>query len=187
MRDDTKPQDIEIATLAGGCFWCTEAVFQEIEGVEHVESGYTGGDNPNPTYQQICMGNTGHAEAVQVHFDPSVISFGDILEVFFVTHDPTTPNRQGADVGTQYRSAIFYHSPEQREAAEESIAGFEADGVFDAPIVTEVTELEEFYPAESDHQNYYRQNPQQGYCMVVIDPKLAKLRAALADRLKKDA
>jgi peptide-methionine (S)-S-oxide reductase len=116
-----------------------------------------------------------------------VISFGDILEVFFVTHDPTTPNKQGADVGTQYRSAIFYHSSEQREAAEESIAGFEADGVFDAPIVTEVTELEEFYPAERYHQDYYRQNPQQGYCMAVIDPKLAKLRAALADRLKKDA
>lgn len=186
MRNDSEPQEIEIATLGGGCFWCTEAVFQELEGVEHVESGYTGGDNPNPTYQQICMGNTGHAEAVQVHFDPSVISYGDILEVFFLTHDPTTLDQQGADIGTQYRSAIFYHSREQREVAEELIAKLEANDVFDAPIVTEVAELDEFYVAESYHQDYYRQNASQGYCTVVIDPKMAKFRAAFVDRLKKD-
>lgn len=186
MSDDNEPQEIEIATLGGGCFWCTEAVFQELEGVEHVESGYTGGDNPNPTYQEICRGNTGHAEAVQVHFDPSVISYGEILEVFFLTHDPTTLDQQGADIGTQYRSAIFYHSREQREAAEELIAKLEANDVFDAPIVTEVTELDEFYVAESYHQDYYRQNASQGYCRVVIDPKMAKFRAAFLDRLKKD-
>lgn len=186
MSDDNEPQEIEIATLGGGCFWCTEAVFQELEGVEHVESGYTGGDNPNPTYQEICRGNTGHAEAVQVHFDPSVISYGEILEVFFLTHDPTTLDQQGADIGTQYRSAIFYHSREQREAAEELIAKLEANDVFDAPIVTEVAELDEFYVAESYHQDYYRQNASQGYCTVVIDPKMAKFRAAFLDRLKKD-
>jgi peptide-methionine (S)-S-oxide reductase len=186
MDPEETTKSSEIATLGGGCFWCTEAVFQELEGVEHVESGYTGGDNPNPTYQEICMGNTGHAEAVQVHFDPSVISYRDILEVFFLTHDPTTLDQQGADIGTQYRSAIFYHSPQQREVAEELIAKLEANGVFDAPIVTEVAELDEFYVAESYHQSYYRQNASQGYCTVVIDPKMAKFRAAFVDRLKKD-
>jgi peptide-methionine (S)-S-oxide reductase len=186
MIDDNTPQEVEIATLGGGCFWCTEALFQELEGIEHVVSGYTGGDNPNPTYQEICMGNTGHAEAVQVCFDRSVISYREILEIFLATHDPTTLDQQGADIGTQYRSAIFYHSPEQREVAEDLIAELEAEGVFDSPIVTEVTELDEFYVAESYHQDYYRQNPNQGYCTVVIDPKVAKLRAAFADRLRKD-
>lgn len=186
MSNDSGAQGIEIATLGGGCFWCTEAVFQELEGVDHVESGYTGGDNPNPTYQEICMGNTGHAEAVQVHFDPSVIPYRDILQVFFLTHDPTTLDQQGDDIGTQYRSAIFYHSPRQREVAEELIAKLEADEVFDAPIVTELAELDEFYVAESYHQDYYRQNANQGYCTVVIDPKMAKFRAAFVDRLKKD-
>ncbi len=185
MKNDDEPQEIEIATLGGGCFWCTEAVFQELEGVEHVESGYTGGDNPNPTYQEICTGNTGHAEAVQVHFDASVISYRDILEVFFLTHDPTTLDQQGGDIGTQYRSAIFYQSPQQREVAEELIAKFEGNAVFDAPIVTEVVELDEFYVAESYHQDYYRQNGNQGYCRVIIDPKMAKFRAAFVDRLKK--
>jgi peptide-methionine (S)-S-oxide reductase len=176
-----------IATLGGGCFWCTEAVFQELEGVEHVESGYAGGDVPDPTYQAVCSGGTGHAEVVRVHFDPSLISYRDILEVFFLTHDPTTPNQQGADVGTQYRSAIFSHSPEQREIAEELITELENNGVFDRPIVTEVTDLDTFYPAEEYHQDFYRRNPNQGYCMVVINPKLAKLRKAFADKLKQEA
>jgi len=176
----------EIATLGGGCFWCTEAVFQEVEGVEYVESGYTGGHTPDPTYQAVCGGGTGHAEVVQVHFDPSVISYREILEIFFLTHDPTTLNQQGADVGTQYRSAIFWASPEQRETAEQLIAELEANGVFDSPIVTEVTELETFYPAEGYHQDYYRENPYQGYCTVVINPKLAKFRKAFADKLKRD-
>lgn len=178
------PQTIEIATLGGGCFWCTEAVFLEFVGVTHVESGYTGGDTLNPTYQEICAGNTGHAEVVQVHFDPAVTSYEEILEVFFLTHDPTTLNRQGADQGTQYRSAIFYASPEQHETAEALIAKLEANGVFHAPIVTEVAELGVYYPAEGHHQDFYRQNPNQGYCMVVINPKLAKFRAAFADKLK---
>jgi peptide-methionine (S)-S-oxide reductase len=178
---------LEVATLGGGCFWCTEAVFLELGGVEHVESGYTGGDTPDPTYREVCGGDTGHAEVVQVHFDPAVISYRDILEVFFLTHDPTTPDQQGADVGTQYRSAIFYHSPRQREAAEDTIAKLEANDVFDAPIVTEVTELDTFYPAEEYHQDYYRRNPYQGYCTVVINPKMAKLRKAFADRLKREA
>ena len=147
MKNDDEPQEIEIATLGGGCFWCTEAVFQELEGVERVESGYTGGDPPNPTYQEICTGTTGHAEAVQVHFDASVISYRDILEVFFLTHDPTTLDQQGGDIGTQYRSAIFYQSPRQREVAEEFIAKLEGNGVFDAPIVTEVARLELKFPA----------------------------------------
>lgn len=187
MGDEAHKSRTQTATLAGGCFWCTEAVFQQLEGVEHVESGYTGGDTPDPTYQEVCGGGTGHAEAVQVHFDPSVISYRDLLEVFFLTHDPTTPDQQGADIGTQYRSAIFYHSPEQREAAEEMIAKLEANGVFDAPIVTEIAELDTFWPAEGYHHDYYLQNPNQGYCRVVIDPKLAKFRKAFADKLKADA
>lgn len=186
MSEETDGSSIEVATLAGGCFWCTEAVFQKIRGVEHVESGYTGGDTEHPTYERVSMGTTGHAEAVQVHFDPGVVSLRDILKVFFATHDPTTPNRQGADVGTQYRSAIFYGSPEQREVAEGLIAELDAQGLFDAPIVTEVAALEEFWAAERHHQDYYRENPKQGYCRVVIDPKMAKLRAEYADLLTAD-
>lgn len=187
MNDRNAESSLEIATLGGGCFWCTEAVFQEVEGVEHVESGYAAGDTADPTYQQVCSGATGHAEVVQVHFDPTVISYGDLLEIFFLTHDPTTPDQQGADVGTQYRSIILHSSDEQRRAAEELIGKLTDNDVFDGPIVTQVEELETFYPAEEYHQNYYRQNPNQGYCSVVINPKLTKFRANFADRLKPGA
>jgi len=184
VSHEDKAESNEIATLGGGCFWCTEAVFQELEGVSVVESGYTGGDKPNPTYHEICMGNTGHAEVVQVHFDPALITYREILEVFFATHDPTTLNQQGGDVGTQYRSAVFTHSAEQRQVAEQLVADLESRQLFDRPIVTEITELGTFYPAEQYHQDYYLQNPAQGYCQVVINPKMAKFRAAFAGRLK---
>lgn len=174
----------ETATLGGGCFWCLEAVFELLEGVERVESGYAGGSAPNPTYQKVCAGTTGHAEVVQVTFDPAVTSYREILEVFFATHDPTTLNRQGPDVGTQYRSAIFHHSAEQRETAQALIAELEKSGVFPGAIVTEVAELTEFHPAEADHRGYYRNNPSQPYCTFLIDPKVAKFRQRFADRLK---
>lgn len=174
----------EAATLGGGCFWCLEAVFELLEGVERVESGYAGGSEPNPTYQEVCAGTTGHAEVVQVTFDPRMIDYGDILEVFFATHDPTTLNRQGPDVGTQYRSAIFYHSEDQKETAQSLIAELEQSGIFPGPIVTEVTELDEFHPAEQYHQEYFRNNPNQPYCTFLIDPKVAKFRRKFADRLK---
>jgi peptide-methionine (S)-S-oxide reductase len=174
----------ETATLAGGCFWCLEAVFQQLQGVERVSSGYTGGRMPNPTYEAVCGGNTGHAEAVQVVFDPSVISYRDLLDVFFTIHDPTTLDRQGADVGTQYRSAIFYHTPAQQATAQAVIADLGGQGVWDAPIVTAVVPLEQFYPAEAYHQDYYRRNPTQAYCRVVIAPKVAKLRQHFLERLK---
>ena len=180
-------RNIEIATLGGGCFWCVEAVFLEVEGVEHAESGYAGGELPDPTYEAVCSGTTGHAEVVQVHFDTSVIGFRDILEIFFATHDPTTLNQQGADIGTQYRSAIFYSSEQQRRTAEELIEELENGDYFSAPIVTEVTPLERFWPAEEYHQDYYRRNPGQGYCRVVIDPKMAKFRATYAERLRTSA
>lgn len=167
----------EVATLAGGCFWCLEAIFELARGVESVESGYTGGHLANPTYRQVCTGTTGHAEAVRVTFDPSVISYRDLLDLFFEIHDPTTLNRQGADVGPQYRSAIFYHSPEQRELAEKVIAELQAERYPDRPIVTEVVPAGEFYLAEPEHREYYRRNPDAPYCQVVIAPKLAKLRA----------
>jgi peptide-methionine (S)-S-oxide reductase len=175
----------ETATLAGGCFWCLEAVFEELRGVEKVVSGYMGGHVKNATYKQVCSGESGHAEVVQVTFDPSVITYRDLLEVFFVIHDPTTLNRQGADVGTQYRSAIFTHSPEQHAAALEVKAAFSQAKVWDDPIVTEVVPAEAFYVAEEYHQGYYRNNPNQGYCRVVIAPKVAKARKAFVDRLKK--
>jgi len=174
----------EIATLAGGCFWCLEAVFEELRGVEKVESGYSGGIVPDPTYHQVCTGTTGHAEVVQLTFDPNVISFRDILEVFFTIHDPTTLNRQGADVGTQYRSAIFYHTPEQKRAAEEVMAKLDAAQVWEAPIVTEVTPFHAFYRAEDYHQEYFRSNGGQPYCQVVIAPKVAKFRAQHLAKLK---
>jgi peptide-methionine (S)-S-oxide reductase len=177
----------EIVTLGGGCFWCLEAVFQELQGVTRVVSGYTGGAGPNPTYQDVCAGATGHAEVVQVHFDPGAISLREILVVFFSMHDPTTLNRQGADIGAQYRSVIFWHSSEQRETTEELIATLDAEGIWSSPIVTEVTELETFYPAEDYHQEYYAQNPNQPYCQVVIEPKLAKFRSAYAAKLKRPA
>lgn len=174
----------EIATLGGGCFWCTEAVFQDLRGVESVKSGYSGGHVQNPTYEEVCGKGTGHAEVVQVAFDPSVVSFREILEVFFTVHDPTTPNRQGADVGPQYRSAIFYHSPAQKTAAEEVIREVNERGIWDAPIVTEVTEFSEFFPAETYHDDYFRRNPYQGYCQVVIAPKVSKFRKQYLEKLK---
>jgi peptide-methionine (S)-S-oxide reductase len=175
----------EIATLGGGCFWCLEPVFAELRGVERVEPGYTGGQTPNPTYQQVCGGNTGHAEVVQVGFDPGVISFEDILHVFFSVHDPTTRNRQGADIGTQYRSAIFYSSPEQQATAKRVIQEMEASGVWGRPIVTEVAPLTQYYPAEEYHRRYYELNPEQGYCRVVIAPKVAKFREKYLSMLKR--
>jgi peptide-methionine (S)-S-oxide reductase len=174
----------DTATLGGGCFWCLEAVYEQLRGVVKVESGYAGGDTPNPTYRQVCGGTTGHAEVVQVTFDPDVISYQEILEVFFAMHDPTTLNRQGADVGTQYRSAIFYHTPEQQRAAEAMIAELNGAGIWDAPIVTEVVPLREFYRAEDYHQGYFRNNPYQGYCQVVVAPKVAKLRQKFASWLR---
>jgi peptide-methionine (S)-S-oxide reductase len=176
----------ETATLAGGCFWCLEAVYDELKGVQDVVSGYAGGTDPNPTYEAVCRGTTGHAEVVQVTFDPEVVSYREILEVFFTIHDPTTLNRQGSDVGTQYRSAIFYHSPEQRETAERVIAEVEEEGIWgSAPLVTEVVPLDAFYPAEEYHQEYFARNPNQGYCQVVIAPKVSKFRQKYLQRLKR--
>jgi len=175
----------EVATLAGGCFWCLEAVFDELRGVESVVSGYAGGSAPNPTYRQVCEGTTGHAEVVQIAFDPQEVSFRELLEVFFTIHDPTTLNRQGGDVGTQYRSAIFYHTPEQEATAREVIARLSAEGLWDAPVVTEVTPLTEFYPAEDYHQEYFARNADQPYCRAVVAPKVAKFRKHFLDRLKK--
>ena len=174
----------ETATLGGGCFWCLEAVYDEVRGVEDVVSGYSGGLVVNPTYRLVCDGKTGHAEVVQVTFDPAVITFREILEIFFAIHDPTTLNRQGADVGPQYRSAIFYHSPEQRATAQAVIAELSAARVFDKPIVTELTAATRFYPAEDYHQEYFRKNPYQPYCQVVVSPKVAKLRKGFAAKLK---
>ena len=175
----------EVATLAGGCFWCLEAVYDDLRGVQSVESGYAGGHVPDPSYEQVCMGTTGHAEVVQVTFDPQAVSFKEILEVFFTIHDPTTLNRQGADVGPQYRSAIFYHSPEQKEIAEQTIAELEAAGVWDAKIVTEVTPFTEFFRAEDYHQEYFQKNPYQPYCRVVVAPKVSKFRHKYLEKLKR--
>jgi peptide-methionine (S)-S-oxide reductase len=174
----------EQATLAGGCFWCLEAVYLNVRGVEKVESGYAGGRGANPTYEAVCSGQTGHAEVVQITYDPQVISFRELLEIFFTIHDPTTLNRQGADTGTQYRSAIFYHSPEQKKEAENVIGILEREKVFDSSIVTQVAPLERFYPAEEYHRDYYRQNPNQGYCRAVIAPKVSKLRKQWESKLK---
>lgn len=184
MAGETTPER-EIATLGGGCFWCLEAVFVELRGVERVESGYAGGRVPKPTYQQVCTGATGHAEVVQVTFDPSQLSYRDLLNVFFTIHDPTTLNRQGADVGTQYRSVIFTHGPEQDRVAREAIAELSASGVWDRPIVTEVVPLPEFFPAEEYHRDYFARNPEQGYCQVVVAPKVAKFRKQFLNRLKR--
>jgi peptide-methionine (S)-S-oxide reductase len=178
-------RDIEIATLAGGCFWCLEAVFDQLQGVERSESGYAGGHVTDPTYQQVCTGMTGHAEVVQVTFDPRLLAYRDLLNVFFAIHDPTTLNRQGADVGTQYRSAIYFHSPEQRETAEQVIAELTAAAIWDDPIVTEVAPLTEFYPAEDYHSDYFLRNPAQPYCQAVIAPKVAKFRKHFLDKLKR--
>jgi peptide-methionine (S)-S-oxide reductase len=173
----------EVATLAGGCFWCLDAVFRDLRGVDKVESGYSGGTTVNPSYEQVCSGRTGHAEVVQVTFDPAVISFRELLGVFFTIHDPTTLNRQGGDVGTQYRSAIFYHAPEQRATAEQVIRELEAEGLWDDPVVTELTPFTSFYPAESYHQDYFNRNPYQPYCAAVIAPKVAKFRSKYLERL----
>jgi peptide-methionine (S)-S-oxide reductase len=180
----TGGETLETATLAGGCFWCLDGAYRDLRGVVSVKSGYAGGQVVNPTYEQVCTGTTGHAEVVRVTFDPGEISYRDLLEVFFSIHDPTTLNRQGADVGTQYRSAIFYPDNAQRETAEAMIAELESEHVFEDPIVTEVSALDDYYPGEAYHQDYYRQNPGQGYCQVVVAPKLSKFRAKYADRLK---
>ena len=182
----TSPQR-EVATLAGGCFWCLEAAFTQLKGVERVQSGYAGGRVANPSYEQVCTGTTGHAEVVQITFDPQVVSFDDLLHVFFTIHDPTTPNRQGVDVGTQYRSAIFYHTPDQKAAAERVMAELQSEHVWDDPIVTELKPLEAFYPAEEYHRDYFRRNPTQGYCSAVIAPKVAKVRKLFLDKLKQPA
>ena len=175
----------EVATLAGGCFWCLEAVFDEVQGVDHVESGYAGGTVANPTYRQVCGGATGHAEVVQITFDPATISFRDLLNIFFTIHDPTTLNRQGSDIGTQYRSAIFYHSPEQKLTAEQVIKEINEAKIWPAPIVTEVTPFQGFYMAEDYHQEYFANNGEQPYCQFVVAPKVAKFRARYTEKLKK--
>lgn len=180
-----KNNSYEVATLAGGCFWCLEAVYDELKGVVDVVSGYSGGQVANPSYEAVCTGQTGHAETVQVTFDPQVVSYRQLLEVFFTIHDPTSLNRQGADVGTQYRSAIFYHSQDQKAMAEELIRELEAEQVWGKPIVTELTPSSTFYPAEAYHQEYFKHNPYQGYCMAVIAPKVAKFRKKYLEMLKK--
>ena len=177
--------NLQTATLAGGCFWCLEAVFDEVKGVAGVESGYAGGHVDNPSYRAICNGDTGHAEVVQVHFDPNIVSYRDLLNVFFAIHDPTTLNRQGADVGTQYRSAIFYHDDEQKKIAEELIKDLNAQQIWDRPIVTEVTKLNKFFMAEDYHQEYFARNPYQPYCMAVVAPKVSKFRKHFLELLKK--
>ena len=188
MNQSTNPSPAapgkEVATLAGGCFWCVEAVFDDLKGVESVESGYSGGRLPNPTYKQICTGATGHAEVIRVTFDPSVISYREILDVFFTIHDPTTLNRQGNDVGTQYRSAIFYHSPEQKAIAEQAIRQLGADKIWRDPIVTQVVPEEPFYVAENYHQEYFRQHGYEPYCQAVVAPKMRKFREKFKAKLK---
>jgi peptide-methionine (S)-S-oxide reductase len=175
----------ERATLAGGCFWCLEAVYLEFKGVTGVQSGYAGGKRPNPSYEQVCGGATGHAEVVQVSYDPEVVSYKELLDVFFTIHDPTTLNQQGGDVGTQYRSAVFFETPEQERLAKETIAEFNAAKVWDDPIVTEVAPLEKFWPAEEYHNNYFARNPQNPYCSVVIAPKVSKARKLFLEKLAK--
>jgi len=178
-------EKFETITLGGGCFWCVEAVFDDLQGVEDVVSGYMGGATVNPTYEDICGGRTGHAEVIQVKFDPAVISFRDVLEVFFAVHNPTTLNRQGNDVGTQYRSAIFYHTADQKQIAEQVIAAVGNGQVWDDPIVTEVVPAMTFYPAEEYHQEFFRRNPHQGYCMAVVSPKVSKFRQKFTAKLKR--
>jgi peptide-methionine (S)-S-oxide reductase len=183
----TQAPNREVATLAGGCFWCLEAVYDDLKGVTDVVSGYMGGSVPRPSYEAVCTGRTGHAEVVQVTFDPSVITFGDLLDVFFTIHDPTTLNRQGNDVGTQYRSAVFYHSPDQKAVAEAKIAELNTQKLWDNPIVTEVTAASTFYAAEDYHQEYFANNPRQPYCVYVVGPKVAKFRKQHMERLKAKA
>jgi peptide-methionine (S)-S-oxide reductase len=179
----SESKKLALATFGSGCFWCTEAVFNELRGVESVVSGYSGGQTADPTYEQVCSGRTGHAEVVQITYDANEVRFEELLEIFFKTHDPTTMNRQGHDVGTQYRSVIFYHDDEQRQAAESAIAKLNEVGVFGSPVVTQVVRFEKFYPAEGYHQNYFARNPDQAYCAAVIRPKIEKFRAAFRERL----
>ncbi len=182
MSQETNPR-IEIATLGGGCFWCLDPIFDELRGVEEVLVGYAGGHVPNPSYKLVCTGTSGHAEVVQINYDPQVISYKEILQIFFSVHDPTTPNRQGADIGPQYRSIILYHDESQKAAAEKVIQEIEAEGLWPAPIVTEVVPFSEFYIAEDYHQRYFEKNPGQGYCRVVIAPKVAKFRKLYQEKL----
>lgn len=182
-EQNTKPEGRKTAVLAGGCFWCLEAIFQDLKGVEKVEPGFSGGTTVNPTYEQVCTGETGHAEAVRITYDPKVISYHDLLRIFFTTHDPTTLDRQGADVGTQYRSAIFYCDREQEKAAREVIAEVTRERIWKDAIVTQVTPFERFYPAEEYHRNYFKRNPNQNYCRVVIAPKVAKFREKYREKL----
>ncbi|AXS80874.1 peptide-methionine (S)-S-oxide reductase MsrA [Dechloromonas sp. HYN0024] len=179
-----KSTNVQTATLAGGCFWCLEAAFEQLKGVVGVRPGYMGGDDPQPTYEAVCRGNTGHAEVVELEFDPAIIDFETLLSAFFAIHDPTTLNRQGHDVGTQYRSAIFFHDAGQQAVAEAMIGRLNAEGVWSSPIVTEVSPASTFFVAEEYHHQYFRRNPYQGYCMAVVAPKAQKLRLAFADRLK---
>lgn len=174
----------EVATLAGGCFWCVEAVYDALKGVEDVVSGYMGGQTSEPSYEAVCTGSTGHAEVVQIKFDPAVISYEDVLNIFFTIHDPTTLNRQGGDIGTQYRSAVFYHTAEQKAQAEATIKALDAEQVWADPIVTEITEASTFWPAEDYHQEYFANHPEQGYCQAVVAPKVAKFRKRFYERLK---
>jgi methionine-S-sulfoxide reductase len=183
MADDAPKPKLDKATFGGGCFWCTEAVYAQIKGVKSVTSGYIGGEVPNPTYKDVCTGLTGHAEAVEVEYDPTVVPYEKLLEVFFATHDPTTKNRQGADVGTQYRSGVFYHDDEQKRIAEEVIKRLDASGAFPAKIVTEVTKATTFYPAEEYHQDYFANNARQPYCQAVVAPKVDKVRKVFKDLL----
>ena len=184
IQNQNSMEQTEIATFGAGCFWCVETIFQELKGVEEVISGYAGGDTENPTYKEICTGETGHAEVIQIHYQPSIISFAELLEVFWKVHNPTTLNRQGLDVGTQYRSVVFYHSDIQKQEAEKYKTKLDSAGAFPDPIVTEISPFEKFYPAEDYHQDYYSQNPFQGYCRVVIAPKLEKFRKVFKHRLK---
>ncbi|MGA3111608.1 MAG: peptide-methionine (S)-S-oxide reductase MsrA [Candidatus Bathyarchaeia archaeon] len=184
MSQQSEKNGLEVATLAAGCFWCTEAAYNIIRGVERIEPGYTGGTVPNPTYEEVSTGTTGHAEAAQISFDPKVINYREILEIFFTIHDPTSLNKQGADVGTQYRSAIFYHNEEQKATAEKLIEELNKEGIWNKPIVTTVEPLKEFYMAETYHKDYYKKHPKEPYCQVVIAPKIAKLQHRFVDKIK---
>ena len=180
----TNNPDFEMATFGGGCFWCVEAIFQQVKGVESVVSGYAGGSIKNPSYREVTSGRTGHAEVIQITFDPAIVSYLELLEIFFSTHDPTTLNRQGADIGTQYRSIILYHSAKQLEQASEIVKDLDSAGVWKSPVVTQIEKYTEFYPAEKYHQDYYANNPDKGYCRVVIQPKLEKFRKVFSEKLK---
>jgi peptide-methionine (S)-S-oxide reductase len=184
MTQTSDPAHTETATFGEGCFWCSEAIFGSLKGVISVESGYSGGTTQNPTYEEVCSGETGHAEVVQIKFDPTIISYKELLEVFWKTHDPTTLNRQGADVGTQYRSVIFYHSPEQKELAEKYKEELNKENIFNKPVVTQIVPFTHFYKAENYHQDYFANHPNQGYCQFVIVPKLEKFRKIFKDQLK---